>query len=126
MKLIKNSDVPYRDFGDGLTLKVLISKQEGANNLDLGAVEIPPHSRTTMHTRDVEEVIYMAEGSGSVVLETGEEYFLEKGDCMLISPFVTHCHVNNADEPLKQLFIFAPQAGEETQKVIRELKIIEK
>ena len=125
MKVIKDADVPRRKHGYGVVLKILLDKQEGANNLDVGIIEIAGCSKTPTHKRDFEEVIYMLEGSGSVVLETGEDFLLNKGDCMLIPPFVAHFHANKDVRPLKQLYIFAPQSGDEIQQELRDKKIIE-
>ena len=123
IKLIKKDNVEIRDFGQGLTLSILLDKITGAKNLDLGTVRIPAKSATAMHVRDFEEVIYMIEGQGKVKTESGEEYTLHKGDCILIPPGVKHCHANDSEKELEQLYIFAPQANEEIQKSLRDLPI---
>lgn len=50
LKIIKKTDVPVRDFGNGLTLRILCDKIVGAKGFDLGIVAIPPHEKTSMHT----------------------------------------------------------------------------
>ncbi|MDR0931195.1 MAG: cupin domain-containing protein [Clostridiales bacterium] len=124
MQVIKKSNVPVRDFGEGLKLQILLDKQNNAKNLDMGTVEIAPNSKTGMHSRSFEEVIYMLKGEGQVVLENGEVYTLQTGDSILIPPGITHCHANATNEPLEQLYIFAPQAGDKIQTQLRELRII--
>jgi len=122
---IQRKTEPLRDFGRGLTLQILLDKQMGAKNLDLGTVKIEPNSETAMHVRDFEEVIYMLSGSGRVVCENGETFTLETGDCVLIPPGVLHRHANHTDEPLEQLYIFAPQANKAIQDTLRALPVLE-
>ncbi len=123
IKLIKKENVEVRDFGEGLTLSILLDKKNGAKNLDLGTVKISANSATSMHVRDFEEVIYMLEGQGKVKTVNGDEYILNKGDCILIPPGVKHCHANDSEKELEQLYIFAPQANEKIQKSLRDLPI---
>lgn len=124
VKLIKKSDVPVRDFGNGLTLRILFDKIEGAKNFDLGTVSIPPKSATAMHSRTFEEIIYMLTGTGELQMEDGTAYVLEAGDCVLIPPGYSHRHANETDEPLTQLYIFAPQAEQSIQDSLRSLPVI--
>jgi len=124
MKLIKNKETPIRDFGKGLGLQILLDKESGAKNLDVGIVDIAPNSETGMHVREFEEVIVMLEGQGQVVSEDGRVETLNKNDCILIPSGVLHKHVNHTNKPLKQLYIFAPQASDNIQKSLRELKVL--
>ena len=126
MQLIKNIETPIRDFGKGLELQILLDKESGAKNLDVGIVNIAPKCETGFHVRDFEEIIFLLDGSGQVVTQDGEIATLCKNDCILIPIGVKHKHVNNTDKPLKQLYIFAPQAGESIQRQLRDLKILKK
>lgn len=76
-----------------------------------------------MHKREFEEVIYMLKGEGKLKLEDGTEYTLKEGNCVLIPEGIMHAHANDSDEELEQLYIFAPQAGSEIQKSLRNLPI---
>ena len=125
VKLVKKGDVPVRDFGKGLTLRILFDKIEGAKNFDLGTVSIPAKSKTAMHTRSFEEVIYMLSGTGELQMEDGTSYVLEAGDCVLIPPGLTHCHANETDEQLTQLYLFAPQGEQAIQDSLRSLPVID-
>lgn len=124
VKLIESSITPVRDFGKGLKLQILLDKEIGAKNLDVGIVEIAPKSETSMHVRSFEEVIFMLEGSGQVVTDESKTVTLNKNDCVLIPAGTLHKHTNNTDKPLKQLYIFAPQASENIQKQLRNLPIL--
>ena len=126
MKLIKNKETPIRDFGKGLTLQILLDRENGARNLDVGIVDIEPKSGTGMHVRDVEEVIVMLSGEGQVVAADREVLTLNKNDCVLIPAGVLHKHWNHTDKPLKQLYIFAPQVSGEIQMQLRNSPIIKK
>lgn len=123
-KLIKKNQVETKDFGNGLTLQILLDKIEGAQNLDVGTVSIPAKGTTAMHSRDFEEVIYMISGTGVCQMEDGTSYILETGDCILIPPGVVHCHANTSNEPLLQLYIFAPQAPQAIQDSLRGLPVV--
>lgn len=124
-KLMKKDQNEVRDFGKGLTLQILLDKAEGAQNLDLGMVSIQPKCETPMHSRVFEEVIYMLSGQGQVRTEDGKVYTLESGDYILIPEGTVHCHVNNTDTPLKQLYIFAPQAPDNIQESFRNLPVLD-
>jgi len=124
MKFIENSKTPLRNFGKGLSLQILLDKENGAENLDVGIVNIQAQSETPMHVRIFEEVIVMLEGSGQVVSESGEVVTLNQHDCILIPAGVMHKHVNHTDKPLKQLYIFAPQAPQTVQDQLRGLPIL--
>lgn len=123
-KLIKKSTLKARDFGEGLTLQIILDKLEGAKCLDIGTVSISPKMETSMHVRTFEEVIYMLKGQGQVKMEDGTIYTLDEGDCILIPPGIVHCHANDSNEPLEQLYIFAPQAPDNVQKSLRSLPVI--
>lgn len=120
-KLIKKKETVVRDFGNGLTLQILLDKIEGAKNLDVGIVGIPGKSETSMHSRSFEEVIFMISGHGQVKMEDGSIVNLDPGDCVLIPEGIVHCHANHTNEPLEQLYIFAPQAPDQIQKSLRSL-----
>jgi len=121
LTIIKSSDTPLCDFGNGLILKILLDSQAGAKHLDLGTVKIPPHKSTPMHVRTFDEAIYMLRGRGVTKLESGEEYVLETSDCILIPAGTMHAHANDSGEELEQLYIFAPQAPTETENILRNL-----
>jgi quercetin dioxygenase-like cupin family protein len=123
-KLIKKSQTATRDFGDGLKLQILIDSLLGTKNLDMGTVVIPPNGATKMHVRDFEEVIYMLSGQGELVTDDGQAFTLDAGDCVLIPAGTTHLHANRTDEPLEQLYIFAPQAAADVEKSLRDLAIL--
>lgn len=82
-KLIKKNQVETKDFGNGLTLQILLDKIEGAKNLDVGTVSIPAKGTTAMHSREFEEVIYMVSGTGVCQMEDGTSYILETGIAFL-------------------------------------------
>jgi len=119
--LLKREQLEKHDFGEGLILKVFFDNCNGAKNLSMGSVVIEPGCETTLHKRDVEEVIYLVKGNGGVITEDGSEYLLSAGDSVLIPAGISHKHINNGDELLEQIWIFAPQGPE---KGLRDLPII--
>jgi len=89
---------------------ILVSEETvGAKNLAVGVNEtnvggqVPPHKHDTE-----EEVMYFFQGCGQFI--TDEEVIeLKPGICIYNPPGSTHSIVNTGDEPLKFVWIYAPQ-----------------
>ena len=120
--LIKNQEVPLRQFGKGCICKLLLDDEKGLKNLTIGTVIIEPGERTVTHTRVVEEVVFAHKGEVYAVTENAE-YRLSEGDCIFIPADITHYHENRSNETIEQIFIFSPQGPE---KDMRKLPLIER
>lgn len=106
--VIKENDAKMRDGGDGVLANVLVDEEStGAENLGFGWISFEPGSDAGPHTREVEEFLYILNGTATIEAN-GKEYVLEEGDSIFIPAGLEHRHVNKADETLEQLYFFAP------------------
>lgn len=121
-KQITTSNIELRKLDDGINLKIFFDSLNGAKNFAMGLVIIEPGKKTSKHTRDVEEIIYVIKGE--VLVITNEvEYTLKEGDSILIPAGIEHYHENRSPNVIEQIYIFTPQGPE---KPLRELQIMSK
>lgn len=120
-KLLKHDEIPLRKLGDGVTFKILADEEEGVENLGMGWILFEPGATSSMHTREVEEFIYVIKGETTILLESGEKYVFGPRDFIFIPAGVTHQHINSGTEDLEQIYIFAPQGPE---KPLRDSPIV--
>ena len=102
---------------DGVIAKVLVDAEScGAENLAFGHISFAPGSKVPPHTRDVEEFIYVLEGTATI-LACGTKYILGPGDAIYMPAGTEHQHVNeDSDTTLRQIYIFAPPGPEKGVK----------
>lgn len=98
---------------DGLSSVILADETVGVEHV--GVVTIDPGTRGSRHVREVEEIVYVLEGTGRLVTDE-ETVTLEAGQAAVIPPGVHHHHENPGETPLRKLWIFAPQGP---QRAIR-------
>ena len=89
---------------------ILVSeKMCGSKNLSMGFNETPVGGQVPPHKHDKEEeVMFFLSGKGRFVTDS-EEIELHDGICVYNPPGDTHSIVNTGDEPLKFVWIYAPQ-----------------
>jgi quercetin dioxygenase-like cupin family protein len=109
--LVRHVELLARQLEHGADVMIILDSEEGAENLAMGKVVFQPGVKTKPHTRDVEEVLFVLAGQGTVVTEDAV-YTLDEGDSLLIPPGVRHRHENRGTHALHQLYIFAPQGPE--------------
>lgn len=119
--LVKYDETELRHLEEGSLLKIFFDSENSAKNFSMGWVSFDPGSRTSVHTRDVEEVIFVLKGETYIVTTDHGEFFLRKGDCVLIPAGIEHYHANRGDEVLEQIYLFSPQGPE---KPLRNLSIV--
>lgn len=69
---------------------------------------IPPGGEIGMEVHpDTDQVLYLLEGSGKVILND-EEAVYEKGDLVLVNAGTNHNFVNTGDKDLKILTMYSP------------------
>lgn len=108
--------------GNDIVNKVLVDGESSdARHLSLGWIRFEPGAITDDHTREVEEVIYVVQGS-TVVVADNVEYKLNPRDSIFIPPGTKHRHENRGAEVLEQIFIFAPQGPEKALRDLPQLK----
>ncbi len=120
--VVRAADQPLYNGADGVNANVLIDAETTtARNVALGHIAFGAGKSVPPHTRDVEEFIYVVEGT-TVILACDKEYVLRAGDAIYIPPGVEHQHTNQDESiTLKQIYIFAPPGPE---KGVRDWPIV--
>lgn len=100
-------------YGSGAFASQIVADESvGVENVSVGVVTFEPGAEGSPHVREVEEIVYVLEGEAEIVTDD-ETYRLTAGQAAVIPPGVQHKHVNVGAEPLRKLWIFAPQGPEE-------------
>ncbi|MBK7143574.1 MAG: cupin domain-containing protein [bacterium] len=120
-QVIRNAEPALRQLDAGSELRIIFDGLNAAKHFAMGWVSFEPGSKTTAHTRDVEEVIYILSGEGRIVTKS-KEYTLQPGDAILIPAGVEHYHANKGSIKLEQLYFFSPQGPE---RKLRDLPCVE-
>jgi mannose-6-phosphate isomerase-like protein (cupin superfamily) len=93
---------------NSLSSVILADETVDVEHVGVGIVTIDPESRGSRHVREIEEIIYVLEGTGRIVTDEGP-VDLDAGQAAIIPPGVHHYHENPGKTPLWKLWIFAPQ-----------------
>jgi quercetin dioxygenase-like cupin family protein len=81
--------------------QVPISKEDGTPTFSFRVFTIEPGGHTPYHKHPFEHVNYIIDGQGALVMESGEEKAIKKGDFALILPNEVHQYKNTEpNEPL--------------------------
>ena len=89
---VEPSEVHEKDM-QGVSMKVVISADEGAPNYVMRVFDIEPGGHTAYHTHPWEHEVYVLEGEGTV--REGEKHHrLEKGSFVLVAPNEAHNFAN--------------------------------
>jgi quercetin dioxygenase-like cupin family protein len=120
--VVRANEQPLYNGADGVSATVLIDAQTtDARNLALGHISFGAGKSVPPHTREVEEFIYVIEGT-TVILACDEEYVLNAGDAIYIPSGTEHQHTNREEsQTLKQIYIFAPPGPE---KMVRDWPVV--
>lgn len=100
-------------FGGGeFASRIIADGTTGNEHVSVGEVTFQPGATGSRHVREVEEIVYVLEGTGAI--DTDEETIeLARGQAAIIPPGIHHRHRNTGDTELRKLWIFAPQGPEE-------------
>lgn len=98
--------------GDEFGSQIIADATVGVEHVSVGVVTFAPGAEGSRHVREVEEIVYVLEGTAEIVTDE-ETYRLTAGQAAVIPPGVHHRHVNVGDGRLRKLWIFAPQGPEE-------------
>jgi quercetin dioxygenase-like cupin family protein len=84
--------------------QIPISGQDGSPAYAFRVFTIEPEGHTPYHTHAFEHLNYIIEGEGAVVMATGEERPVKKGDFVLVLPGEKHQYRNkSASEPFMMI-----------------------
>lgn len=78
-----------------------------AEHLTFGVTEVPACSKMTPHRHSQEEVIYILQGRGEVVIDATSEP-LETGTTILLPSNCEHFISNTSNQTMKFTFAFSP------------------
>ena len=79
-----------------------------SNNMCGGVAWFPPKSHAPEHVHEKEEeIIYILSGYGAIYFDAEPED-VKPGYFVSIAPHVAHSIRNDADEPMKLVYIFSP------------------
>ena len=111
LKAIKLNDVPSEDAlggifeGGSVSMKTLIDKQLGAEEIKAAIVTFSAGARTKMHVHDHEQVLYILSGKGIVANER-EEYVAMPGMVFLIQAGEKHWHGATPESSFSHLYVY--------------------
>ena len=92
----------------GISLKMLIDHQLGAQQLTLFMVEFQPGGAGNIHDHPFEETYFLVSGAAEAVLD-GQTYQVQAGDCVWTSVGGTHGFFNTGSVPVRWIETQAPQ-----------------
>ncbi|MBW2623844.1 MAG: cupin domain-containing protein [Deltaproteobacteria bacterium] len=89
---------------EGLGVRPLIGKQDGALNFSMSVLELKPGGHTPEHSHEREEQLFVMLGNGEV--KTGDgSHALEAGEAVFFPSGETHQVLNPGAEPLLVLVV---------------------
>ena len=87
---------------EGVSIRWLISKDDGAPNFAMRLFEVAPGGHSPLHSHDWEHEVYIVDGSGELVFE-GERRPFEKGWFIHVPTGREHQFVNTGDSVMRFL-----------------------
>jgi quercetin dioxygenase-like cupin family protein len=114
MKVSKTSDVPKKavdvEGAEGVQIRWLISKDDGADNIAMRMFEVQPGGHTPLHTHPHEHEVLGVEGNGVLVFE-GSEHEFGPEDVIFVPGGKEHQFRNTGDSILRFLCIIPASAA---------------
>lgn len=100
LKIGKALEIPAEeitvDGAEGVTIRWLVSKRDGAQNFQMRLFEIAPGGKTPLHTHEWEHEVYIIEGEGVLTFE-GEERPFSKGHFVFVPEKREHSFTNTGE-----------------------------
>jgi len=113
MKIEKSSDISESavevEGAKDVTIRWLISKEDGAKNFAMRMFEVQPGGCTPLHRHPHEHEVFVVEGQGTVVCE-GQEYALEREHVVFVAPGEQHQFKNTGNTMVKFLCLIPIEA----------------
>jgi quercetin dioxygenase-like cupin family protein len=102
MEVFRPEDVPAEEpeAMPGVKIRWVIDQKRGAQNFAMRIFEVAPGASTPLHDHWYEQEMYLLEGEGVLVGETGEQ-LLESGHVMWVPPHERHQIRNTGAATLK-------------------------
>jgi len=105
MKKVNYNDIEAEDVGKGckgVTIRWLVTKEMGAPHFAMRMFEVAPDGHTPLHTHEWEHEVFIVEGGGIVVSESGEQE-INTGDVIFMPGNEEHQFRNTKDKTMKFL-----------------------
>ena len=104
MKVLNYEEMAARpvtmEGANGVTIRWLIAKEDGAPNFAMRLFEIEPGGNTPLHTHASEHEVFILDGEGAVWKE-GEEIPVGPGTAIFVPPDEEHCFKNKGPGTLR-------------------------
>ena len=114
MKIAKADSIKAKpvemEGAEGVTIRMLIHKGDGAPNFTMRQFDIAPGGHTPEHQHDWEHEAYVVAGSGTVLTPDGDKP-VAAGDCIFVKPGEIHQFRSSAGEELKFLCLIPNKGG---------------
>jgi quercetin dioxygenase-like cupin family protein len=114
MKIEKSGNVTKSsvkiDGAEGVEIRWLISKDDGAKNFSMRMFEIQPGGHTPLHTHPHEHEVFAIEGNGIFVYE-GQEHEFGAEYVIFVPGGSEHQFRNTGDSVLRMLCLIPASAG---------------
>ncbi len=102
------------DHGDGVAIRWVISRRDGAPNFAMRVIEVEPGHATPFHGHWNEHEVYVLEGKGTVKSAEGDRPVVP-GDVVYVAPDEEHQFVNAGEETFKFICV-VPLEPKESKK----------
>jgi len=105
MKKIYYEEVNAEEVGKGckgVNIRWLITKDIGAEHFAMRMFEVAPEGHTPLHSHEWEHEVFVLEGEGLVLAQSGEEK-IKKGDVIFMPSNERHQFKNTGGENLRFL-----------------------
>ena len=113
MKIEPSSNTPKKpvrvEGAEGVEVRVLISKHDGANNFVMRLFELQPGGHTPLHIHLHEHEVFVVEGEGICVCQ-GKEYRIIREHIAFVPGGLEHTFRNTGDAVLKFLCLIPADA----------------
>lgn len=100
MKVQDYREVTGREELPGVTLRVVISEEDGAPNFIMRVFEVQPGASTPWHNHDWEHEVFVLTGSGEAVASNGKTP-IAPGSVVFVAPNEQHQFTNSGSEVLR-------------------------
>ena len=106
MKVVKSGDVSKKpvevEGANGVSIRWLITKDDGAWNFSMRMFELEPAGHTPLHAHEWEHEVFIVEGKGTFVCE-GKEHPFEAEHVIFVDAGKEHCFKNTGEAVLRFL-----------------------
>jgi len=109
MQTIQIQDLQGTVFPTGRRTRVIIGANSPvqADNFVMGYVELEPNGTVPMHSHENEEVYFIAEGEGSMIIGD-EKQKVTGGTAIYIPSNIKHELINDSTSKMVMMFVYSP------------------